>query len=261
MTPVFLLGRAWRLTFLAALATWTVAAEAESTPPSDMKLFLLIGQSNMAGRGVVEAQDKVPHPRVFMLNEQLAWVPAIDPMHWDRPDRIGVGPGSTFGRVVAEANAGTIVGLIPAAVGSTSLDQWAVGGELYTNAVARAREAMKHGKLAGILWHQGESDNTPEKIVTYPERFSKMIAQLRSDLNAADVPVIVGEIGRFHVGSPAINPMLAKLPARVALCACVSSEGLADKGDKVHFDTPAAREFGRRYAQAWFELVKTRERR
>ena len=70
-----------RLLLLAGLALRAAAAMAESTPPMDMKIFLLIGQSNMAGRGVVEAQDKVPHPRVFMLNQELAWVPAIDPMH------------------------------------------------------------------------------------------------------------------------------------------------------------------------------------
>ena len=37
---------------------------------SKFKLVLLIGQSNMAGRGFVEEADKVPHPRVVMLDTQ-----------------------------------------------------------------------------------------------------------------------------------------------------------------------------------------------
>lgn len=243
-----------------ALFTRAVAAESTSAPavPSDMKLFLLIGQSNMAGRGPVEASDKVPHPRVFMLTKDLAWVPAVDPMHYDRPEIIGVGPGASFGRTVADADPKITVGLIPAAVGGTSLDQWKVGGELYNNAIARARAALAHGKLAGILWHQGESDNTPEKAATYAERFRTMIAQLRKDLNAADVPLMVGELGRFRESNDVVNRVLVTLPAQVPLCAFVSAEGLKDKGDQLHFDSASQREFGRRYAQAWFGLVKAK---
>lgn len=232
------------------------AGLARAAEPKDMKLFLLIGQSNMAGRGVVEAADKVPHPRVFVLNKAMTWAPAIDPLHWDKPDIAGVGLASTFGRVVAEMNPHVTVGLIPAAFGGTSLDQWASGGELYTNAVNRAREAMKSGKLAGILWHQGEADSGKGKealTASYTERFKKMIAQLRADLNAKDVPIIVGEIGRFRTehASDEINQVLAKLPQHVPLSAFVSAEGLADKGDKLHFDSASLREFGRRYAKAW----------
>ena len=234
----------------------TTAASAAPAAPSNMKLFLLIGQSNMAGRGPVEASDKVPHPRVFMLTKELAWVPAVDPMHFDRPEIIGVGPGASFGRTVADADPKITVGLIPAAVGGTSLDQWKVGGELYNNAIARARAALAHGQLAGILWHQGESDNTAEKAATYAERFRTMIAQLRKDLNAADVPLMVGELGRFRDSNEVVNKVLVTLPSQVPLCAFVSAEGLKDKGDQLHFDSASQREFGRRYAQAWFRLVK-----
>lgn len=243
-------------TLLLLLLVGAALHAATPAAPDNMQLFLLIGQSNMAGRGAVEAADKVPHPRVFVLNKELAWAPAIDPLHWDKPERIGVGLASTFARVIADAKPEAKIGLIPAAFGGTSLDQWAIGGELYTNAVARAREAMKHGKLAGILWHQGESDAAADKLATYPERFVKMIAQLRADLGANEVPLVIGEIGRFHASGKEVNAVLTKLPARVPVCGCVSAEGLGDQGDKVHFDTPAYREFGRRYAQAWTALSK-----
>src|SRR5690349_7266005 len=97
--------------------------------PRDLQLFLLIGQSNMAGRGKIEAIDRVPIPRVLMLNKELQWVPAIDPVHFDSPSRVGVGIARTFGRVLAEANPSATIGLIPAAVGATSLDQWKPGGK------------------------------------------------------------------------------------------------------------------------------------
>jgi hypothetical protein len=145
--------------------------------------------------------------------------------------------------------------LIPAAFGGTALDEWVPGGKLYTEAVARTREAMKRGKLVGILWHQGEADSAAPKAATYGERFSNMIAQLRLDLNAPDVPVVVGETGRFRAEPAAINAALAAIPKSVPHSAFVSAEGLTDKGDKTHFDTSSLREFGRRYAAAWSKLA------
>jgi hypothetical protein len=233
----------------------SVAPAAEPAVPKNMMLFLLIGQSNMAGRGPVEAQDQVPHPRVFMLNKKYAWVPAVDPVHFDKPALAGVGLGSTFGRVIAEEHPDAVVGLIPAAFGGTSLAEWRTDGPLYMNAIDRAREAMAQGRLAGILWHQGENDATDHTAGTYVARFAKMIAQLRKDLGAEDVPVIVGELGRFFANNGEINAVLAEVPQQVPHSAVVSSEGLTDRGDQIHFDSRSYREFGRRYAAAWAGLA------
>jgi len=236
----------------------TAAALAQSRP-ENMQLFLLIGQSNMAGRGKVEAEDKVPHPRVFMLTKGLAWVPAVDPVHFDKPERIGVGLAKTFGAVVADTDPAAVIGLIPAAFGGSALDEWAPGAPHYINAVARAREAMKHGRLAGILWHQGESDRAPDKAATYAGRFAKMIASLRADLGAESVPLVVGEIGRFCPNEGPVNAEIRQLPGLVPHCALVTTEGLAGRPEEpevLHFVTDAFRELGRRYAKAWLEIPK-----
>lgn len=230
-----------------------LAGSAVADQPAPMSIYLLIGQSNMAGRGAIEAEDRVPHPRVFVLDKTLAWAPGIDPLHYDKPVA-GVGLGSTFGRVIAEADPAAVVGLVPAAVGGSSLDEWMPGQPLYAEAVRRAREALKHGELAGILWHQGEADTAAEKAAVYAEKFRRMIARLREELSADAVPVIVGETFRLRAGAATINAVLAELPASVPGCAFVSSEGLTDRGDKVHFDSPSLRELGRRYAAAWRRL-------
>jgi len=189
-----------------------------------MKLFLLIGQSNMAGRGKVEAKDMVENPHIFMLTKDLKWVLAKDPLHFDKPDA-GVGPGSEFAREVLKADPRATIGLIPCAVGGTSLDQWKAGGALYKTAVERTREAMKQGTLAGILWHQGEADSAPDKAATYPDRFETMIGQLRKDLNAEKVPLVMGELVHGHGNNDAVNVELAKTAKEVPLCVLVSSEG------------------------------------
>jgi Carbohydrate esterase, sialic acid-specific acetylesterase len=235
----------------------SVAAE---TVPTNLQLFLLIGQSNMAGRGRVEAEDQVPHPRVWVLNRELAWVPAVDPLHFDKPERIGTGLGKTFGAVIAEALPEKSIGLVPAAFGGSALDEWAPGSPHYVNAVARTREALQRGQLAGILWHQGESDRAPDKAATYAERFQRFIAQLRVDLGAPEVPVIVGEIGRFCPNAEPVNAAIRTLPGAVPACAVVSSAGLPGRPEEpevLHFESPGFRELGRRYAAAWL-AVKAR---
>jgi Carbohydrate esterase, sialic acid-specific acetylesterase len=244
--------------FLLLLAAMSAGGFAQSR---DYQLFLLIGQSNMAGRGQVEAHDREPIPRVLMLNKELEWVPAIDPVHFDRPKIPGVGIARTFGRTLAAVNPSATIGLIPAAVGGTSLDEWKPGGKLYTDAVQRARAGMKAGKLRAILWHQGEGDCTDALAPTYRDRFAAFIAQLRADLDAPGVPVLVGELGEYlmqpgdrHARAREVNEQLALIPLKVPHSGFVSSAGLAHKGDGVHFDSPSAREFGRRYALAFMAL-------
>ena len=115
---------------------------------------------------------------------------------------------------------------------------------------------MKHGKLAGILWHQGESDARASKVATYAERFGAMIARLRADLNAEDVPVVVGELLRSRSNNAAFNENLPTVVAAVPNSVLVSSEDMVDRGDKIHFDSPSLRTFGERYAAAFLEMRK-----
>lgn len=223
--------------------------------PSGLDLFLLIGQSNMAGRGAVEEQDRQPVPGVFMLTKAMEWAPAVDPMHFDKPAIIGTGLGRSFARELLRHRPGAKIGLIPAAYGGSSLDEWTPEGQHYTDALRRAKKAIESGQLRGILWHQGEADaGKPELASTYRERFTRFLTALRRDLGP--LPVVVGQLGRFYKAPHAalVNEQLALLPLSLDSVAFVSSAGLDHKGDVVHFDAPGLREFGRRYALAYLSL-------
>lgn len=243
----------------------TAAAETVKLPAKEkLHLYLLIGQSNMAGRGVVEEQDKTPPPRVLKFTKENAWAPATPPLHFDKPTIAGVGIGSSFGRVMAEANPDATIGLIPCAVGGTPLSRWSKGGDLYAQALERAKLALKDGTLKGILWHQGEADSGNERLAsTYGERLAQMVKDLRADLGAGDVPFVAGKLGEFlnredKNGKPSlwpkVNEQIGALPKTVPNAAAVESAGLKHKGDVVHFDTPSLREFGNRYAEAMKRL-------
>lgn len=218
-----------------------------------MKLFLLIGQSNMAGRGKIEEQDKVENPNIFMLTKDLKWVLAKDPVHFDK-SAAGVGLCSEFARDVFKADPKSPIGLIPCAMGGSSLDQWQPGKALYKAAVTRAKEAMKQGKLAGVLWHQGESDNKPELIASYAARFETMMTQLRKDLGAENVPLLIGEVIPGFGKHDDINVALAETAKKTPNCVLVSSTDLGKK--QLHYNSADYRTFGKRYAEAFLKMEK-----
>jgi hypothetical protein len=233
-----------------------------------MQLFLLAGQSNMAGRGKVEAQDSVVNPRVLKLDVSMSWVPAVDPLHWDKPTLVGVGPGRSFGLALAARDTSARIGLIPAAVGGSPISSWAPGAldaatgtHPYDDALDRLRVARKSGTLRGILWHQGESDATPALSVLYAERLRALIARFRTDAGDPNLPFVIGELGKFS-GKPwtadvaRVDSAHRAIAASVPNVAYVSSDGLADKGDQLHFDGPSQRTFGERYAAAYLAIVK-----
>jgi hypothetical protein len=228
-----------------------------------LQLYLLMGQSNMAGRGKLATEDKTPHPRVLVFTLQGKWEPAVEPITHDKPTMLGVGPGLAFGKAMAEKEPGVTIGLVPCAFGGTPLKRWQHGGDLYSNAVHRAKLAMRDGTLAGILWHQGESDSgTATNANTYGARLGQMIQDIRADLGAPNLPFVVGQIGEFLYDrgpdhSPyarVVNAALAELPQKVPATGCALAKGLKDKGDQLHFDAASQREFGRRYATEMLRL-------
>lgn len=244
----------------------TTLAQEASLPPKDrFHLYLLVGQSNMAGRGAVAAEDLKTHARVLTLGKDDSWKPAVEPLHWDKP-AAGVGPGLAFGREIMQASPRIAVGLIPCAVGGSPIDAWQPGvyytptkSHPWDDAIRRARLALRDGTLKGILWHQGESDCKPELAAAYEAKLHDLIRRLRTALEAPEVPFIAGQMGKFegHPWKPEADTVDAAhraLPKKIPHTAYVGSEGLTHKGDGIHFDAASYRELGRRYAEAWRHL-------
>ena len=233
---------------------------------NDSHLFLLAGQSNMAGRGIVEDEDRVAHPRVLALNAEGAWWPAIDPVHFDKPFA-GVGLGRTFGITLAEADPSITVRLIPCAVGGSPISVWRPGqfwsqtqSQPYDDSISRARRALEDGLLKGILWHQGEGDCSAESAGDYADNLESLIHRLRKDLDAPDVPFVIGQLGQFlnNAGSPEVtlvNAAHVSIAQKIDGAGFVSSSGLTSGGDNLHFDARSQREFGRRYADVYRQLA------
>jgi hypothetical protein len=219
-------------------------------PDGTFHLYTLIGQSNMAGRGQVGLQDTEIHPRVFCLDRTNQWVPAADPLHFDKPIA-GVGPGLAFGKAMAEQNPEIKVGLIPCAAGGSPIATWQPGGyweqtksHPYDDALVRTRIAQRSGTLKGFLWHQGESDSNGQDAAHYLERLTDLVDALRTTLQAPQAAFVVATLGDFLVArnswAAVINGELERLADQVEYTACAQATGLNHNGDELHFDAASA---------------------
>lgn len=221
--------------------------------------FLLIGQSNMAGRGFYTDVEKLDNPRLKMMRNGK-WLNMFWPVNPDR-SFAGVNLAESFADAYSKDH-DVDVGLIPCADGGTRLEEWVEGSILFDNAVNNAKLAQRTSQLAGILWHQGEGDCTPDRYVDYAERFMRMADALRRQLNMPNLPILVGGLGDFLVNlvtSPDmknyvfVNEQLEKIGREYPNCGFVSAVGLGSNPDNLHFNAKALREFGLRY----YEVYKT----
>ena len=228
-------------------------------------LYLLVGQSNMAGRGKVDALSTPENPRLLMFNKNNEWELAKDPLHFDKPDVAGVGPGLAFAQkmLTYQKDKNVKIGLIPCAVGGTSIELWqpgkgndTAGGKSYPydDAVKRLRVAMQSGVVKGIIWHQGESDSKEERASVYLDELQTLVNRLRNEIGNQQVPFVAGELGNYREEYKLINRELEKLTDVVPFSAVASSEGLVHKGDGTHLDSKSARELGVRMAEKMHKL-------
>ena len=224
-----------------------------------MDSFLLIGQSNMAGRGEIGSVPNIGNERVFVLRN-ACWQPLFFPVNPDRPFS-GLSLAESFADAYTR-NHSANVGLIPCADGGSALSQWMPGELLYDHAVAIARLAKCTSALRGILWHQGESDCTAELSASYEERLRYMLRSLRADLNAEHVPILIGALGDYltdydegtRTYYPVVNRALEAVAESEQPAAFIPASGLTAKPDNLHFNAPSLRTFGLRYYEAFRKL-------
>lgn len=247
---------------------------------SDYDVYLVIGQSNMAGRGEMTEADKDVIPGVYILDDKDSIVPASAPLNIyssvrKKKEIQGVNPAMSFCRLVAEKTSRKIL-LVVNARGGTSIERWMknykgtvrysakVDGperdgmlipSLYEEAVRRTRIAMRYGQLKGILWHQGESNSEEDASKQYLSQLSTFVADLRNDLDAPDVPFVAGEIYEGYKNAVYFNRQIRKISRKIDNAYCVSSKGCTSKSDQLHFSRDGQILLGERYAAIILDKV------
>lgn len=235
-------------------------------------VFVLYGQSNMAGGikerfgGTLTEEEKTPVPHILQVRFHTkrfrgeGWFPAVHPLHIipGRPQSFGL--GLPFAKEYLKRNPGVTVGLLPCAYGGKRMDLLKEGSGLYNAVVAKCKFAQESGVIKGVLWHQGESDAFNEdRCKVYEGHLHRMIAALRRDVGAPDLPFISGEISIKNY--PKDNPVQVAnrtLPEKVKHTGWVRTDDLTfcDGKKQVHFDRKSLITMARRYCDEYMRIVE-----
>ncbi|HBS06720.1 MAG TPA: hypothetical protein DEA96_17255 [Leptospiraceae bacterium] len=152
----------------------TRASESEkSVAPEHRKkiqLFILAGQSNMSGRGKGYSEDKFStDSAVYVFGNDYRWKIARPPIDSSRDqlDQVsmdtgtGMDPSLPFAYELRKHNPDMIIGLVPCAMGATTMFEWerrSGRDSLYGSCLYRAKLASKMGTIKAVLFFQGEWD-------------------------------------------------------------------------------------------------------
>ncbi|MAG58115.1 MAG: hypothetical protein CMJ83_17660 [Planctomycetes bacterium] len=200
-----------------------------------LKIYILAGQSNMEGKGHVrhitwlKANAKPEERKIFQRvhrNGKFLDVKRTYIRYKRRIGRLNVGWGSNqqligpeyaFGLTMSEASAGDILLLKVSEGGKTLKNEFLPPssggpGRLYSEIVDMVKDARSglqkyvptYGgqgySIEGLVWFQGFNDNIDkaqqaEGFKSYAERLNNLLKDLRSDLDAPDMKMVIGQLG------------------------------------------------------------------
>lgn len=230
-----------------------------------LHVFMLMGQSNMAGVAAREASDANTDERMLVLggcgNPAGEWSVVDNPPLSECPGEKGwnksnsVDPGIWFAKTLLPTlPEGDTIGLVGTAESGESIDTFIEDGshhQMILDKIAAAK-ATANARFAGVIFHQGESDSGQS---SWPAK----VVQLYDEVKAAwgadyDVPFILGELpadgccgghnGRVHEAADLL-PMGY----------WITQDGTAVLDDELHFDHDSVVLMGQRYGETMIEAL------
>ena len=234
----------------------------KSLKKENVWVFIMAGQSNMAGRGVVEPEDTIPDKRVLSINRNGEIIIAKEPLHFYEPERTGLDCGLSFAKaLITKIPDSVSVLIIPTAVGGSSIRQWLGDSafrnvKLFSNFVSKVEIAKRNGVIKGILWHQGESDANEINIPLHKQRLHLLFSKFRIVVGNNELPILLGELGSFSGNRDnfnLINKSIHEFAAEDKNSSVILTGDLKDKGDQLHFNSEGLRTMGKRFAEAWLK--------
>ncbi len=247
-----------------------------------LRNILVAGQSNAEGRtplgdGLVPG-SYTHADQITMLQNDFILRAGADPVDANTGafsglmDNSGVG----FGYMMPMADElvdlmGFDVNLVPAARGGTRIAQWQRNDSdpddattYYGVMLRAAREALKFGGLDVMVWHQGESDAVDAKTqAAYEVDLQAMIADFRSDIGLAHLPVIIVKLHAWHSDISATEAEWEAIQdAQAAVVSALDDAYLVDAsdlagavGDRIHLSAASYLTLGDRLATAIYTSI------
>lgn len=231
----------------------------------DVWVFMMAGQSNMAGRGFIEAQDTLTSERILTINKSNEIILAKEPLNFYEPKMNGLDCGVSFAKeLLKQVPENVSILLVPTAVGGSSISQWLGDSihrkvQLLSNFKEKMKLAKKYGTVKGILWHQGESDANKNCIPYYEKRLTNLMSKFRSFAGNKSLPVFIGELGSYSKSKAnwlLINEQIKSYVSHDRNAELIQTFDLINRGDSLHFDSQSQRTLGKRFAK---EYLKSRK--
>lgn len=236
----------------------------ENYSKSNTWVFIMAGQSNMAGRAIVSPSDTISSPRILTINREGNLIKAAEPLHNFEEKLKGLDCGVSFANeILAHVSDSVNIILIPVAVGGSSINKW-TGDSIHRNVklLSNFRDKLQiganYGIVKAILWHQGESDATVQGSKDYQLKLKNIFASFRSIARDKQITIITGHIGEFAENKyiENINKAIDIADAEDENVYRICTDDFNDIGDNLHFDAPSQRKMGIRMARKYLETLK-----
>lgn len=241
----------------------------EKTPrKKEVWVFLMAGQSNMAGRGFVEPQDTISNARILTINKRNEIIIAKEPLHFYEPTMNGLDCGMSFAKnLLKDIPENVSILLVPTAIGGSPINKWINDSahrdvKLLSNFKEKVILAKKYGKIKAILWHQGESNANKKEIPHYDKNLTILFKTFRKSVGNRKLPILIGELGAYSKNKDswaAINSIINAYALKDNQISIVKTSDLKDKGDEVHFNSEGQRTMGKRFAEAYIDHIEPKK--
>ena len=237
----------------------------EMPEAKDLWVFILAGQSNMAGRGLVAPEDTISHPRIMTVNPDGQLIYAKEPLHFYEPNLQGLDCGLAFAkRLIQDLSDSVSILLLPTAVGGSAIEKWLGdsthrGVKLLSNFEEKVAIGLEYGTIKAILWHQGESNANINKLPFYQDQLKRLIEIFRSETGFNSLPMLIGELPGFpknFENRQAVNKIIHRVSHQDKYTKVIHTQDLMHKGDSTHFNAESLREMGVRFAEAYLEISR-----
>ena len=238
----------WLIGLISILLGFTGSnslSESKENPEKGMHIYLMIGQSNMAGRAEINGKDLDTLKNVYLYTgvEGRKWEKAANPLNKystirKKMSMQKLGPGYHFAKKMAKKSKKNQIGLVVNAKGGTKISQWKPGTDFYNDAIKRTKDAMKYGILKGILWHQGEGD--AGRYNKYTPDIIELIQAFRKDFELPNLPFVVGQLSEDKAHRIKFNEMILELPSKIENVGVVTTIR-TNTFDSTHFDAVSQR--------------------
>ncbi len=237
---------------------------------SNELVFILAGQSNMAGYGRT-AQLPAPYRKApanvkFYFNGYPAKMSRF--AHF--------GPEIGFAYALSRRFPHKTIKLIKFAVGGTSLFAWdpywqlakarmtgnASAGPLFEKLIKTIKRQgdIEGVKFAGVLWMQGEEDARHSIAArSYAKNLVQFVRALRKELNMPSLAFFMAEVDPPIKAFPyrdIVRQAQRNSTASIRNSRLISTQGLQKQSDNLHYNTAGQLALGIRFAKAFIQTIQ-----